>query len=123
MGAGSGTGTEAGRQGTPFGTPGGDPGGTGLGTSGVGFDLAGRNLIGSLPLPEYGPNKSGRVVVDITVDREGRVTQAFPRAQGSTTTDSELIHAATAAALKARFDMVDDDGLKNGTITYNFILK
>ena len=118
-----GTSEGTGRQGSQDGTPGADPAGTGTGQGGTGFSLAGRSIVGSLPQPRYGPNKSGRVVVDITVDATGKVIRAVPRGQGSTTNDSDLISAAVDAAGKARFNVVEGDGLQTGTITYNFILK
>lgn len=127
---GVGTGEGEGRQGAPDGAIGGDPDGTGGGGSGTGtghqgtgFSLTGRSIIGSLAQPRYGPNKSGRVVVDITVDAQGNVIRAIPRGQGSTTNDSELINAAVEAARKAKFNAVGADALQTGTITYNFILK
>ncbi len=112
-----------GRQGSQDGTPGADPAGTGAGEGSTGFSLAGRSLVGSLPTPRYGPNKSGRVVVDITVDAEGRVIRAVPRGHGSTTNDSELVKAAMDAATEARFNVVEGNRLQTGTVTYNFILK
>jgi TonB family protein len=108
-------------QGAPHGAEGGNPQGTGLGSEGSGFDLAGRSIVGSLPAPNYPSNRSGRVVVDITVDAEGRVTSAAYRAQGSTTNSGELVGAAIEAARRARF--TEGEGLQSGTITYNFILK
>ncbi|MCL2561439.1 MAG: energy transducer TonB [Rikenellaceae bacterium] len=118
-----GTGEGAGQQGAQEGTPDADPAGTGAGAGGTSFSLAGRSVTGSLPAPRYPSNKSGRVVVDITVDASGRVIRAVPRGQGSTTNDSELINAALEAAGRARFNVVESDGLQTGTITYNFILK
>lgn len=118
-----GTSQGEGRQGAQEGTPGGNPDGTGVGAEGAGFSLAGRSIVGRIPEPRYGPNKSGRVVVEITVDATGKVIRAVPRGQGSTTNDSELISAAMEAAAKAQFNRVEGDGLQTGTITYNFILK
>lgn len=112
-----------GRQGSQEGTPGGDPTGSGTGQGGTGFSLAGRSIVGALPQPRYGPNKSGRVVIDIQVDATGKVVRAIPRGQGSTTNDSELISTAMEAAQKAVFNKIEGDGLQTGTITYNFILK
>lgn len=97
--------------------------GTGLGSSGSGFSLQGRNLIGSLPKPVYNVQESGRVVVRIVVDREGRVTHAEHRLQGSTTTSSALINAAIDAARKARFNSDPNaTSSQEGTITYVFDL-
>lgn len=93
------------------------------GRQGNGFSLAGRSCIGNLPTPIYGNNKSGRVLVDITVDATGKVIEAKPRMQGSTTDDSELIAAAVNAAKQARFNAVPSAGTQSGTITYSFIIK
>lgn len=122
-GEGMGTGAGPGRQGSPDGTPGGDPAGTGTGNGGTEFNLVGRSAKGDWPEPRYGPNKEGRVIVDITVDATGKIIRAVPRGKGSTTIDSELVSAALKATEKSQFNAIDGDGLQNGTITYNFILK
>lgn len=97
--------------------------GTGLGSKGDEYSLQGRNLIGSLPKPVYNVQESGRVVVRIVVDREGRVTHAEHRLQGSTTTSSALINAAIDAARKARFNSDPNaTSSQEGTITYVFDL-
>lgn len=96
---------------------------TGLGSKGVEYSLKGRNHIGNLPKPVYNVQESGRVVVRIVVDREGRVTHAEHRLQGSTTTSSALINAAIDAARKTRFNS-DPNATpsQEGTITYVFDL-
>ncbi len=96
--------------------------GGGVGTSGHSFDLSGRYLVGSLPVPEYNANEQGRVVVQITVNREGRVTSASYRQQGSTTNRSELVNAALKAARQARFTVSEASDGQTGTITYIFKL-
>jgi len=112
-----------GNQGNPAGVPGGDPTGTGLGSSGNGFDLSGRSLRGgSLPLPAYDGNAAGRVIITITVNRNGDVTNAVYRPVGSTTNDRQLVNAALAAARRATFSP-DEAVAQTGTITYNFILE
>ena len=45
--------------------------------------LKGRSLMGSLPLPEYSVQASGRVVVKIMVDKNGNVTSAQPGVTGT----------------------------------------
>ena len=89
----------------------------------VEHSLKGRDHIGSLPKPVYNVQESGRVVVRIVVDREGRVTHAEHRLQGSTTTSSALINAAIDAARKTRFNS-DPNATpsQEGTITYVFDL-
>ena len=97
--------------------------GSGTGDKGVSYNLAGRNFK-SLPPPKYETQKDGTVVVEISVDRDGKVTQAVPGVKGSTTLDEYLLNAAREAALKAQFDPKPDAPLiQKGTITYNFILK
>ena len=86
--------------------------------------LAGRNVVGSLPLPPYGVQKSGRVVVRIRVDREGNVTEAIPGIEGTTVQDRSLWNAAKNAALQARFNANPKAPLsQEGTITYIFKLQ
>lgn len=113
----------AGNQGAQEGSPGGSPDGTGGGGGGHGFSLAGRSIMGSLPTPSYGANKSGRVVVEIVVNASGAVVGASYRARGSTTNDSELVTSALRAAQRSKFNAIDGEGDQTGTITYNFTLK
>ncbi len=97
--------------------------GSGLGNKGISYDLQGRGFQ-SLPAPQYDYQEEGRVVVDVSVDRSGRVIQAIPGAKGSTTLDEYLLRVAKEAALKARFDPKPDAPVtQKGTITYNFVLK
>jgi len=97
--------------------------GSGLGTKGISYALEGRGFQ-LLPPPRYDYQGEGRVVVDVSVDRSGKVTQATPGTKGSTTLDEYLLKVAKEAALKARFDPKSDaPPTQKGTITYNFILK
>lgn len=96
--------------------------GQGLGTSGN-WTLAGRSLQGSLPKPQYNSQEEGVVVVEITVDRTGKVIAANPILRGSTTQDARLWKYATEAAFKARFNANPAAALKQrGEITYRFVL-
>lgn len=97
--------------------------GSGLGNKGVSYDLKGRGFK-SLPVPNYKHQEEGRVVVEISVDREGKVIQAVPGFKGSTTLDEHLLRIAKEAALRASFDPKPDaPAIQKGTITYNFILR
>lgn len=97
--------------------------GSGLGTEGVSYNLAGRGFQ-SLPAPRYDYQGEGIVVVDVSVDRSGKVTQANPGTKGSTTLDEYLLRVAKEAALRARFDPKPDAPVtQKGTIIYRFILK
>lgn len=84
--------------------------------------LQGRGLVGDLPRPSYPGNRSGKVIVRVTVDASGRVTNAVFEPSGSTSSDSELIKAALDAARKARFTE-SRSFVEGGTITYYFNLK
>ena len=100
--------------------------GTGSGSDGsaVSYDLGGRRSQGALPIPRYDSQTEGRVVVEISVDREGRVTQATAGFRGSTTLDEDLLKIARDAAMQARFASDPNaPATQRGTITYNFILR
>lgn len=98
--------------------------GTGPGLNPDGLDqldqgLQGRGLVGNLPRPSYPGSKSGKVIVRVTVDAKGKVTSAAYEPKGSTTDAAELVEAARAAALKARFTE-SRATVQGGTITYIF---
>lgn len=94
--------------------------GSGLGTEGISYDLGDRKAQ-SLFKPPYDIQKDGIVVVAVTVDRSGRVTEATPGIKGSTTLDENLLKLAKEAALKTRFESSNDAAfIQKGTITYDF---
>jgi TonB family protein len=122
---GEGDGNVKGNQGDPEGSPDSSSrtGSTTGGGDGIGFSLSGRNAL-SLPQPDYPKQKSGKVVVEVTVDRNGVVTKAVPGVRGSTTLDSDLLKAAETAALRAKFDVSPGaPAYQTGTITYVFKLQ
>ena len=93
------------------------------GMGGIDFSLQGRNPE-SLPKPEYNYQVEGKVVVEITVDKNGNVTKASAGVKGSTTLNDKLLSAARRAALKAKFDRKPDaPAYQKGTITYYFRLQ
>jgi len=97
--------------------------GSGLGNKGISYNLEGRGYQ-SLPQPKYEYQEEGKVVVEVSVDRSGKVIQAIPGTKGSTTLNEDLLRIAKEAALKARFDAKPDAPVvQKGSITYNFILK
>ena len=93
--------------------------GRGTGSSPEGSD---RGLVGALPKPRYSANESGKVVIRVTVDRTGKVTDATYEPKGSTISNPELIEEARKAALQARFTE-SRSFVQGGTITYLFTLK
>lgn len=84
--------------------------------------LQGRGLVGSLPLPSFPGNHTGKIRIRVTVDGSGRVTDAKYVQSGSTIINDELIKAAEAAARKARFTE-SNAFVMGGVITYYFNLK
>ena len=113
-----------GNQGSPDGTPGTNQYGLGGGTGkGISFNLTGRNAR-SLPKPTFPGNESGIVVVEVTVDKYGKVTKAFPGIKGTNTVNTDLLEAARKAALAANFNTDQNaPAFQKGTITYHFILQ
>jgi TonB family protein len=113
-----------GNQGDPNGQPGvkryGPGGGTG---NNISYNLSGRQAR-SLPKPAYPGNEGGIVVVEVTVDKLGKVSAVRAGIFGSTSSDPDLLEAATKAARAAKFN-VDDNApaFQKGTITYHFVLQ
>ena len=97
--------------------------GSGTGDKGISYELQGRGFQ-KLPKPKYDYQDGGKVVVEVSVDRSGKVIKAVPGIKGSTTLDEYLLKVAKDAAMEARFEAKPDAPLfQKGTITYNFILK
>jgi len=124
----TGTGSNEGVTGQPGdqGKPNGDPGagnydGQGGAGNGVSFSLGGRGSR-HLPKPSYQSQEQGKVVVDIWVNREGKVVKALAGGKGTTILDTRLRRLAEEAALRSLFEP-DPNAPDNqkGTITYNFI--
>jgi len=100
----------------------GDGGGlNSLGNDQLDEGLRGRGLVGSLPVPAYPGNVSGKIVIRVAVDQHGKVTSATYEPKGSTSSDAALIAAAVAAAKRAQFTE-SRSYVQGGTITYNFKL-
>lgn len=101
----------------------GSTGGGGDAKIGITTNLEGRTAI-YLPKPEYPSQKSGIVVVEVTVDSQGNVTKAIPGVKGSTIIDSELFKAAQSAAIKTKFNVRENSQADQiGKITYVFKLQ
>ncbi|HKM92244.1 MAG TPA: hypothetical protein VJY41_01195 [Prolixibacteraceae bacterium] len=110
-----------GNQGSTTGTSGAERYGLG-GGEGISFNLSGRSAQ-NLKKPEYPGQVEGVVVVEISVDKYGRVTKANAGVRGSTSLDPGLLKAAQNAALSTRFNEdVNAPAFQSGTITYRFVL-
>ncbi|MBC7845102.1 MAG: energy transducer TonB [Flavobacterium sp.] len=119
-GSGGGTG---GGNGTGTGTGSGYGAGTGGGSgNGTGYSLGNRKAI-SKPAPKYTCNEEGKVVVEVSVDRNGRTTNAIAGIKGTTNTAKCLLDQARIAAMNTRWDASSDAPEKQvGKIVYNFNL-
>ncbi len=115
-GGGNGTGNGIG---TGSGYGAGSGGGSGGGT---GYSLGNRKAI-SKPAPKYNCNETGKVVVEVSVDRNGRTIDAIAGIKGSTNTAKCLLDQARIAAMNTRWDASSDAPEKQvGKIVYNFNL-
>ena len=90
--------------------------------SGNGIRLEGRSCGKLPPEPAYNSKETGRVVVEIRVDRQGNVVSATTYLKKSTVTDKELHDAAIKSAKQAKFNAVPDakEEYQTGYITYIF---
>jgi len=84
----------------------------------VSYSLVDRNNY-RLPPPIYTCIEGGKVVVNITVDAVGNVTEADFNAKSSGTSNGCLVDNAITYALKAKFNNSSKASQK-GTITYIF---
>ncbi|NQX92003.1 MAG: hypothetical protein HRT74_07760 [Flavobacteriales bacterium] len=90
---------------------------------GIGWSLSGRGMLGKPKLNET-PKKEGKVVLDIYVDRNGKVVETRRNYPASTTADTYLFELAEKAAKKATFSVKSDAPPKQkGSMTFNFKLK
>lgn len=121
-GGGEGNTKPGGNQGSPNGTPG-APHGLGGTGDGFSFDLGGRSMV-SAPKIVDTSQKEGKVVVDIIVDKYGKVVKATPGGRGSTTTDRHLEKLATEAAYNTKFNAKPDAAIQQkGSMSFVFILE
>lgn len=119
-GVGNGTGNGIGT-GSGYGS--GSGGGSGSGSGGgTGYSLGNRKAV-SKPAPKYTCNEEGKVVVEVSVDRNGRTINAVAGIKGTTNTASCLLEQAKIAAMNTRWDASSDAPEKQvGKIVYNFNL-
>ena len=121
-GEGDGTGSTPGNQGKTTGTTlTNNYNGTGSGNGGN-LNLTQRAFV-SRPSVSDDKRHSGKVVVDITVDKNGRVITATAGARGTTITDSDLLQKCEQALLNSQFNSSDTaPDSQKGTMTFVFKL-
>lgn len=141
-GSGYGSGETPGNQGSVDGSPDGDPNGNGNGYGtggsgggngngngrgtgsgsgdGISYDLKGRS-VQRKPVIEDKSKETGKVVVAIVVDRNGKVIKAMPNQRGTTTLNATLLEKARQGALDTKFTPKPDGPEEQyGTITIEF---
>lgn len=121
---GSGGGTGGGNgTGNGIGTGSGYGAGSGGGSGGgSGYSLNGRKAL-SKPAPKYTCNEEGTVVVEVTVDQNGKTISATAGIKGTTNKANCLLEQAKIAALNTKWSADDNAAPKQiGKIIYNFNL-
>lgn len=124
MGKGDGTGTTPGNQGDPDG----DPLASNYGSGGSGFgnvklSLANRRFL-NLPKISDDGQTSGRICVEIRVDKLGEVVFARAGVKGTTLSDQGLWRKCEQAVLGARLNQLESaPDVQIGVIVFNFKVK
>lgn len=121
-GSGGGTGGGDGT-GNGLGTGSGSGSGTGGGSGGgVGYSLGNRKAV-SKPSPKYNCDQQGKVVVEVSVDKNGNTIAATPGIKGTTNTAKCLLDQARIAAMNTKWQASDDAPERQvGKIVYSFSL-
>ncbi|MBA3681651.1 MAG: hypothetical protein H0W73_10885 [Bacteroidetes bacterium] len=88
----------------------------------LGFDLEKRNLI-ITPTFDNDTKEEGKVIVEIAVDKEGRVIEANPNGRGTTTSNASLKAKAKKMAIATIFSPSSTIEEQRGTITITFSFK
>jgi hypothetical protein len=122
MGTGDGTTNTPGNQGKPNGSNlSNNYNGTGSGNGGLA--LANRSWI-SRPSVDDNHRSTGKIVVEIHVDKNGNVLSATAGAKGTTITDYELFNKCEKAALEAKLNPSDNaPDTQLGYVTFIFRVK
>ena len=75
----------------------------------------------SLPIPVYLAQGGGKIIIEIVVDRQGKVTQATPK-PGQKVRDEQIVVYAQTAAMRTLFNADPNaPAAQKGTIHYTFV--
>lgn len=88
----------------------------------ISYSLKGRKAY-SLPNPGYTCNGSGVVVIQIKVDKSGKVKDTSYDTDASKRATTCMIERALLYAKKSRFDYKSSESIQTGIITYKFMGK
>lgn len=87
------------------------------------ISLAGRSVRGGIARPTYSEQVEGKVIVSITVDKDGNVIEAHMIPKGTTVDNASVMKAAVEAAKRTKFTPSKDEKNQIGQITYDLKLK
>lgn len=90
-----------------------------LRNSSIAFSLLGRQAI-DIPNPVYTCDTAGKVVINITVNTAGEVTETSFNERASSTSNECLVEQALQYAAGAKFSELRSRRAQPGTITYYF---
>ncbi len=123
-GGGDGTGNTPGNQGAPDGDPNSKSyTGTGSGGGGVALNLAGRKFI-SLPRIQDDGQTSGKITVDISVDKTGTIVTAKAGGRGTTISNANLWDKCERAVLGCKLNAITSGPeIQAGSVIFTFILE
>lgn len=122
FGAGKGNTGKPGNQGDPNGDPNADNlKGISTGSGKIGGGLDGRGVLFT-PSVEEKSQSTGRIVVNVCVDKSGKVISAKYTQKGSTTADANLKQISEQASRKFKFSASNIEE-QCGTITFDFKVK
>lgn len=124
-GAGDGTGNQPGNQGRPDGSlESNNYTGTGAGGgNGVALNLSGRKFL-TLPKIQDDGQTSGKITVDITVDKTGTIITAKAGGRGTTISNAALWNKCERAVLGCKLNAITNGPeIQAGSIIFTFILE
>jgi hypothetical protein len=123
-GAGDGTGTTPGNQGDPDGDPlAPNYGEGGSGNGSVRLSLASRSFVNMPTITDNGQS-SGRIAVEIRVDKNGEVVYARAGAKGTTLSDLNLWRKCEQAVMGSRLNQLESaPDVQIGIVVFNFKVK
>lgn len=119
-GEGDGTGSTPGNQGKTTGTTlTNNYNGTGSGTGGNLQNMPQRNFV-SRPSMDNDTRQTGKIVVDIRVDKDGNVVYARAGARGTTITNQDLLDKCEEAVKRSKLNQLESADLQQGTVVFVF---
>lgn len=97
--------------------------GTGIGGGGIALNLEGRKFLSRPELSDDGQSE-GRITVQITVNREGNITNAKAGGRGTTIQNASLWRKCEEAAKQAKLNSIaDGPEIQTGLVIFSFKLQ